>query len=153
MKEIIFFVCSTSWAFRCSPAVTSHFSPIDNPQTMSKKQTEEEKPGEEESVVATSKPMWNLVSKTAGQSPVALGSSASCSPWTLKAQISNPDLTGTGRPMARSLDENTASSSQVWHSDVNTNTSTGEDPWRKRQRNPTQISPQIADIREQCWPS
>ena len=78
------------------------------------------------------------------QSPIALGSNASHSTGTLKAHSSNSDRTGTGRPVARVLNENTASSPQVWHSDVNTNTFT-EDPWRKRQRNPLYkiISPQL----------
>ena len=58
------------------------------------------------------------------QSPIALGSSASHSPGTHKAQSSNLDLTGTRRPVARGMNETTASSSQVWHSDVNQNTST-----------------------------
>ena len=64
------------------------------------------------------------MSKTVDPSPIALGSSASYSPEMLKAQNSNSDLTGTGRPVARGANENAASSSQVWHSDVNTNTST-----------------------------
>ena len=44
---------------------------------------------------------------------------------TLKAQSSKSDLTSTGRPVARGLNENTASSSQVWHSDANKITSMG----------------------------
>ena len=87
-------------------------------------------------MVANSKPMRSLVSKTADRSPIALGSSASHRAGTLKAQSSNPDLTRTGRPVARGLNENTASSSQVWHSDVNYEHQLRGDPWRKRQRNP-----------------
>ena len=84
---------------------------------------QEEKPGEEERMVAKSKPMMSLVSKTANQSPTALGSSASNSQETLKAHSSNSDRTGSGRPVAKGLNANT-SSSQVWHSDANTITST-----------------------------
>ena len=40
------------------------------------------------------------VLKTVDQSPIVQGSSASYSLVTLKAQSSNPDLTGTGRPVA-----------------------------------------------------
>ena len=57
--------------------------------------------------------------------PTALGSSASYSPGTFKAKGSNLDLTSTGKRAARGLNENTASSAQVWHSGVNTNTSMG----------------------------
>ena len=53
------------------------------------------------------------------------GSSASHSPGTLRAHSSNSDRTGMGRPVVRSLNENTASMFQVWHSDASTNTSTG----------------------------
>ena len=56
------------------------------------------------------------MSKTADQSPLALGSTGL---GKLKAHSSNSDRTGTERPFARDLNENTASSS-----DVNTNTST-----------------------------
>ena len=77
----------------------SHSGPIKiyNPQTMSKRQIQEEKPGEEERVVAKSKPMMSSVSKTANRSPTALGSSASNSSGTLGAQSSNSDRTGTWR--------------------------------------------------------
>ena len=56
---------------------------------------QEEKPGEEERVVAKSKPMTSSVSKTANQSPT-VGSSASDSLETLEAHSSNSDRTGTG---------------------------------------------------------
>ena len=65
----------------------------------------------------------SLASKTANQSPTALGASASDSPETLKAHSSNSDRTGTGRPVAKGLNKSTASSSQVCHSDANTITS------------------------------
>ena len=58
---------------------------------MSKRQTQEEKLGEEERVVAKSKPKMSLVLKTATQSPTALGSSAFDSPVTLKAHSSSSD--------------------------------------------------------------
>ena len=58
----------------------SHFSPINFTKTMSKRQMQEEKPGEEERVVAKSKPMMSSVSKIANRSPTALGSGASGSP-------------------------------------------------------------------------
>ena len=99
-----------------------HFSPIDN--TMSKRLMQEEKPGEEERVVAKSKPMMSFLWKIVDQSPIALVSSASNSPGTLKAHSSNSDFTCPERPVARGLIENTASGSDVWHSDVNQNTST-----------------------------
>ena len=97
----------------------SHSSPIYNPQTMSKRQMQEEKRGEEERVVAKSKPMMSSVSKTANRSPTALGSSASDRTGTLGAHSSNSDRTGTWRAVARGVNETTASSSQVWHSDAN----------------------------------
>ena len=108
---------------------------------MSKRLIQEGKPGEEERVVAKSKPMWSLVS------------SASHSPKTLKAQSSTLDLTSTGRPVARGLNENTATSSR--HSVVNPNTSTRR-PVAETTKNPIGkifISPQLGDIKEQCWPS
>ena len=74
-------------------------------------------------MVAQSKPMMFLVSKIENHSSTALGSSASHSPGTLKAHSSNSDRTCTERPVARGLNENTASSSQVWHSDADTITS------------------------------
>ena len=63
--------------------------------------------------------MWNLVSKTVDRSPTALGSSASYSPATLNAKSSNFDLTSTGKLVSRESNENTAESSQVRQSDVN----------------------------------
>ena len=72
-------------------------------------------------MVAKPTPMMSLVSKTADQSPTR-GSSAP-SPGTLGAPSSFSDRTSTGRPVAEGWNENTALSSQVWHSDANTNTS------------------------------
>ena len=77
-------------------------------------------------MVAKSKPMWNVVSKTVDRSPIALGASSSHNPGTLKAQSSKMDLTSAGNPAARGVNENAASSSQAEHSDVNPNTSTGK---------------------------
>ena len=76
-------------------------------------------------VVAKSKPLWRLVSKTIDRTPIAPGSNASHSPGIVKAQLSNLDFANTCRPVARRLNGNTASSSQVWHSDVNPTNSTG----------------------------
>ena len=94
---------------------------------MSKKLMQEAKTLEKRNVwLRNQKPMMSLVSKAADQSPIALGSSAPYSLGTLKAQSSNSNLAGTGRPVARGLNENTASSSQVWHSDVNPSSSAGK---------------------------
>ena len=68
--------------------------------------------------------MMGLASKTADQSPIALGSSASYSPVSLKAKVQIWISLVSGKPVSRGLIENTASSSQVWHSDANTITST-----------------------------
>ena len=91
---------------------------------MSKRQTQQERPREDERVVATSKPMWNLVSKIVNRSQIAPCTSASCSPRTPKAKSSNLDLTSTGKLVSRDSHENTASSSQVWQSDVHTTSRT-----------------------------
>ena len=123
---------------------------------MSKRLIQDEKLGEEECVVAKSKTnVCFFVSKTVDQSPIALGSSASHSPGTLTAQSSNMKLTSSGRPVARGLNENTASSCQVWHSDVNPNTSTGRPVVETTNKSHWYelISPQLEDIWEQCWPS
>ena len=65
------------------------------PQTMSKRLMQEAKPGEDERVVAKSKPMRNLVSKTINWSPTVLTSSASCSPGILTSKSSIWDSVGT----------------------------------------------------------
>ena len=103
---------------------------------------QEEKPG---------KPMMTLVSKTAGQFPIALGSSASYSPETLKAQSSKFGR----RPVVRGMNENTASSSQVWDSDVNRKTSTGRlVAETKKKPIGTKLSHHnFEDIQELCWSS
>ena len=93
---------------------------------MSERLIEQERPGEDEQVVAKSKPMQNLVSKTVDRSPTALSSSASYCPGTLTAKSSNLDLTSMGKLVIRDSDENTVSSSQVRQSDVNPSSSTGK---------------------------
>ena len=106
-------------------------------------------------MVAKPKPMLNLVSKTVDRSPIALGSSASHSPGALKAQSLNLDLTSTGKPVTRGLNENTASSSQVRQSDVNPCSRAGK-PAAETTKNPivTKLSHQQHDkISELRWPS
>ena len=86
-----------------------------------------------------------LVLKTVDQSPIVLGSSASHSPGTLNAQSSKSERTGTSteRPVvARGVNENAASSSQEWHSNANTNTSTKR-PVAETNRWYDVISPQL----------
>ena len=68
----------------------SHFRPVNKSKTMLKWQ-QEEKSREEERVVAKSKPITSLVSKTANRSFTALGSRASNRLVTLGAQSSNSD--------------------------------------------------------------
>ena len=119
----------------------SQFGSTYNAQTMSKRLIQQERSGNDERVVAKSKPIWSLVSKTVDRSPIALGSSASHSPETLKAHSSNSDRTGTGRHVARGLKESPASSSQELHFDATTNTST-ERPVAETTKKPigTQLS-------------
>ena len=69
--------------------------------------------------------MRSLVSNTVDQSPIALGSSASYSPATLKAPSSNSDLTSTGTGGGKNKESH-------WY---------------------TIISPQLEDIQARCWPS
>ena len=66
---------------------SSHFSSISSPQTMSKRLVQDEKPGEDERVVAKLKPMLNLLSKSINWSPTALSSSTSQSWGYLQQQI------------------------------------------------------------------
>ena len=79
--------------------------------------------------------MWSLVLKTVDGSPAALGSSAPRSLGALKAKSSNWDLTGTGKLVARDSNENTASSSQMRQSDVNSSSSAGK-PTVETTKNP-----------------
>ena len=78
----------------------SHFSPMNNPQTMSKRLMQGERPRVEARVVAKAKPMNEFSVGSAEQSPIALGSSSSYS-------------TSTERPVARGLNENAAPIFQV----------------------------------------
>ena len=68
---------------------------------------QEGKPGEEGRVVPKSKPMMSLVSKIANRS------------LTL-------DLSVIEKPATKGLNENTASSCQVWHQNENTSTGIGK---------------------------
>ena len=95
----------------------SRFRPIGKSKIMSKRQ-QEGKPGEEERVVAESKPMMSLVSKIANRSSTALRSGGSNSPGILGTSSYSSDRSGTGKLVARDVkgvNENTASSSQVWN--------------------------------------
>ena len=70
-------------------------------------------------MTAKSKPMMNLVSRTVEKSSMSLSSSASNSPVTLKAQSQNVGLIASaGRLAAEDSNEDAASSSQAWQSDV-----------------------------------
>ena len=80
----------------------SHSSPLNNTDTMSKRLVHDEKPGEEERVDAKSKTKFS-----ADKSPITLDSSASYSPGCSKHKVRY------GRPVAKGLNENTASSSQM----------------------------------------
>ena len=84
-----------------SMSFCSHFNPSQDPQAMSKRLIQEGKPGDKQHVVAKSKHMRDLVSKIVDRSPTAMGSSASYSLGTLKAQSSNLYLTSTGNLAAR----------------------------------------------------
>ena len=98
-----------------------HFKAMNKSKIMSKRQ-QEGKPGAEERVVSKSKPMMGLVSKNASRSPM-LGSGVSHSPEILGMQRQSSDSSGTGKPVARvvmDVNENAASSSQVWHQNENT---------------------------------
>ena len=124
---IIFSVRLTSWVFRCSLAAILVQSL--NPKTMSERQMQEEKPGEEERVVANSKQLMSSVSKIANQSWTALGSSASNSPGTLKAHSSKTD------PL-RKVWMKTQHRGLKCGIRMQTRSPARWDPWRKRQRNP-----------------
>ena len=95
---------------------------------------QEEQTGVQERVVANSKPMVSFVSKAANQFPIALGSSASHSPEALKSTLFEFRPYRYGETPCERF-ENTASSSQVWHSDANTITST-ERPVAATTKNP-----------------
>ena len=79
--------------------------------------------GEEERVMAKSKPMMNVVSKTIEISTTMPSSSASGSPETL-----------IRKPVARDTNEDTFSSSQVWQSNANLDKSVKPRATRKTQK-------------------
>ena len=79
-------------------------------------------PGEDERVVAKSKLIRNLVSKTMNWFPTALSSSTSHSQGVLAAKSSSLDLAGMVKPVARDSKDNAASSSQVRQSDASSGT-------------------------------
>ena len=68
----------------------------------------------------------------------------------LAAKCSSLDFVGTGKPVVRDSNENTASGSQVWHSDVNPSSRGGrndnESHWYRI------VSPQNDNIPELRWP-
>ena len=88
--EVLFFL------FSCS-----HLKPIDKSKIMSKRQ-QAGKPGEEEGVVAKSKPMMILMSKIEIRSPT-LDSGASDSPEILGMQCQSSDRSCTGKLVARDV--------------------------------------------------
>ena len=108
-----------------STASSGHFRPMDYPQTMSKRLTREENPGEDERVVTKSKPARNPVSKTLNRFPTVLSSSTSQTPGNITAKSSICDSVGMEKPVARDSNQNSASSSQLRQPDVNPSSSTG----------------------------
>ena len=79
----------------------------------------------EEIIMAKSRPTLNLVSKTVANSSTAQSSSASNCPGVLEAPCQSLSLVAcAGKPAAEYSNQNdTASSSQVWQSDVKPNLS------------------------------
>ena len=98
---------------------SSHFSPSSYPQTMSKSLIQEDKPGEDERVVAKPKPARNPVSKTVNWSPAVLSSSTSQSSGKRTAESSSFDSVGTVKPVAISSfsSEATRCKSELQHRD------------------------------------
>ena len=96
------------------------FSSARHPKMMSKRM--QLGTGEEERIVAKSKPTLNLVSHTAASSPTAPSSSASSRPGILRApsqQGSNLIAQSAGKPAAGGSNQNdAASSSQMWLPDA-----------------------------------
>ena len=81
----------------------------------------ERKPGEE-LVVVKSKPTWSLVSRSVNRSPM-LDSGVSYSSENYGMQCRNSDRSGIKKVIARNVkdvNENAASSSEVWHQNENT---------------------------------
>ena len=75
----------------------SHFSQMNDPQAMSKRLIQEAKTGEDERVVAKSKPARNLVSVTIKRSPTVPSSSSSQSLGNLAANCSTLGSFSTGK--------------------------------------------------------
>ena len=117
--------------------------------SMSKRLIHEEIPGEDERVVAKSKPVRNLVSKTINRSPV-LSSSTSQSPGKLAAKCSSLDFIGTEKLVARGSNQNSSSSFQVRQSDVYPKTTA----WRlvaETTKNPICTTQSILSQREEIF--
>ena len=69
---------------------------------MSKRRMQERKTGEEERVVAKSKPTMSLVSKTSNRSPT-LDAGVFNSPENFGMQNQSSDLSGIGKPMSKTM--------------------------------------------------
>ena len=94
----------------------SDFGPTNDPKTMSKRLMHEEQPGEEGRAVAKSKTNDEISVEDCRTVSKSTGFECTSQPGRSKhtVRIQTVPRTGTGRPVARSLNENTASSSQVW---------------------------------------
>ena len=102
-----------------SQFASSHFSSTSSSRTVSKRRMQQERPGEDERMVAKSKPMWNLVSKTVDRSPNSAGFECIVQPRDTGSKKTQIWISGsTGKLAARDSNENTASSSQAWHSET-----------------------------------
>ena len=146
MGGIIFSVCSTSWVFRSSLAVISVRSTNPKPRRRDRFRKKTWRRGTCDDKIETSDEF-----SVEGCQSVSNNTGYECiQQWgnNCSAEFEfNSDRTGMEKPVAEGLNENTASSSQVWHSDVNTWQAWGN-PWRKRQKH-RWYSPQLPDF--QCW--
>ena len=77
--------------------------------------------GEEERVVAKSRPARNPVSTTLNRSATVSSSSSSERPGDLAANCSTLDSSSSGKCVAMDANKNNASGSQVWHADTDPN--------------------------------
>ena len=133
---LTFSVCSTSRTFHILHLATSaQFTTSNHVERAETARKTRRKPGENERVVETSKPMRNLVSKTVHKSPTALSSSAFYSLGTRKAKSPHLDLTSTEKFVSRDSSENTASSVRARRSDVNLSSRAGK-PAAETAKNP-----------------
>ena len=82
--------------------------------------------GEDVRVVVKPRLAQNLVTVTLNRSPTGPSSSSSHSPGNLRAHGSTLVSLSTGKLVAMDSNENSASSSQVWHTDSVPNSSTGK---------------------------